>query len=103
MAESEDRMRAMRTLVDASDTFVLNMNDTFGFATADVEEMDSEDFERMVPVIARHGRAALVAYAAVKRRAEPIDCKCNHRSDAYRAARKEIEAIKARNPYFMAS
>lgn len=95
------RATALQTLMDGSFSVSLNMNDTFGFACSDCENMSWEDFEKMVPIIAEHGRAALTAYVAVKRGAEPIHCSCGHDGPQYRAARVQVEALKATEPYFM--
>jgi hypothetical protein len=99
----EDRQKAMEAVFRGSDSFILNMNDTFAFASGDSEEMPEYDFNRLVPVIAKYGKDALTAYVAVKRKAEPITCKCNHKNENYYAAKKEIEAIKAEDESFMES
>lgn len=101
MPTNEERAKAMEEILKGSFSFQLNMNDTFAFACADSEEMSTDDFEKIVPIIAKYGQNALNAYAAVKRKAEPIDCKCNWKNEQYQAAKKEIEAIKAADKYFM--
>ena len=92
----EEKARALEKLVRGSYSIHLNMGDTFAFATAEGEDLDAEDAEELCPLIAKYGYAALTAYAAVARsirggrRVDPITCRCNHKSPAYYAARKEI-------------
>lgn len=97
----DERTKAIDVLLDGCHSFQLNMNDTFAYACGDSEEMIVDDFEKMVPIIAKHGHHALTAYVAVKRKAEPISCKCHHDGQPYKDARKEIEALKAADEYFM--
>lgn len=96
-----EREKAVEELLKGSLWIDLNMSDTFAFACADSERMSMDDFELMVPVIAKYGRDALTAYVAVKRNAEPIHCKCGHDGPDYKKARAEVEAIKAANEFFM--
>lgn len=96
-----EREKAFEELLKGSFWVDLNMNDTFAFACADSEKFNADDFDLMVPVIAKYGQSALTAYAAVRRGAEPITCPCGHDGPDYQAAKKEIEAIKAANEYFM--
>lgn len=98
---NEEKVKALQTVLNGSFCFVLNMNDTFGFACAESEEMGVDDFELMVPIIAKYGHHALIAYAAVKKKVEPIHCKCGHDAEPYRQARVEVEELKAKNDYFM--
>jgi hypothetical protein len=93
-ATPEQAAKAREVVVDGSYAFRLNMNDTFGFACADGEEMDDYDFELLMPIIAKYGRHALVAYVSVKRKAEPMHCPCGHDGHEYKSARAEIEALK---------
>lgn len=96
-----EEQKALEILLNGSFSFNLNMNDTFGFACADMETFDVDDFELMVPIINKYGYHALTAYVAVKRKAEPIHCKCNHDGPEYKAARAEVEKIYQDNEYFM--
>ena len=95
-----DKLQAAALLVDASFTCELNMNDTFGFACAESVTFNTGDFERMVPLLVKYGRDALTAYAGVKTNRVPMKCRCCHDNDNYKAARHEIEAIKAGDVYF---
>jgi hypothetical protein len=97
---NEEKAKAFEVLLEGSKYFVLNMNDTFSFACGDSEEMPTEDFGLMAPLIAKYSHDALTAYAAVRRGAEPIDCRCNHKNERYYAAKKEIERLKAEHPNF---
>ncbi len=96
-----EREKALEQLLKSTGYIMLCMNDTFAFATAEGEPMAPKDFELMVPIIARYGHNAFVAYAAVKNNVEPISCRCNHINEQYYAAKKEIEEIKKSNEYFM--
>lgn len=98
---NEEKQKAVEVLMENTNQFILNMSDTFAFACADVEEMSDYDFEVLIPVVAKYGHDALVAYAAVKRGQEPIDCKCAHKNPRYQAAKKEIEDINMKDEYFM--
>ncbi len=98
---TEERQKALEELVKASMEFTLNMSDTFAFATADCETMSEHDFEKMVPVIAKHGQHAFTAYVAVKRGIEPITCPCGHDGPPYQEAKKEVLALKEANKYFL--
>lgn len=93
--------KAAAILMNGAISVQLNMSDTFAFATADGEEMDMMDFDKMIPLILKYGYDALVAYVAVKRGQEPIDCSCNHKNERYCAAKAEIEKMKGTLKYFM--
>lgn len=101
MDGNEGRMKAFETVLNGAFSISLNMNDTFAFACADMEEMSVSDFDLMVPAISKYGQDALTAYAAVKRNQEPISCKCNHKNEKYQAAKVEIQKIKEEKPDFM--
>lgn len=96
-----EKIKAMEVLLDAVFEVTLSMNDTFAFSSGDAETMSTDDFEQLIPIIAKYGHDALVAYAAVKRKAEPISCRCNHKNEQYYAAKKEIEELKKTAEYFM--
>jgi len=96
----EQRAKAFEELLKGAFHVTLNMGDTFAFACADAEDFSADDFDLMVPIIAKYGQSALTAYAAVKREAEPITCPCGHDGPDYKAARAEIEALKKANEYF---
>lgn len=98
---ADEVQRVLEVLMEDSFGIRLNMNDTFA-PMADYEDMPIDDLEPMLPLIAKYGSAALTAYAAVRRGKEPMRCKCNHRSEGYYAAKREIETIKASNKDFMA-
>jgi hypothetical protein len=94
-----EKYRAMKALIDGSFKHILLMSDTFAFACADAEEISDYDFEKIAPIVAKYGHDALVAYVAVKRKAEPISCRCDHKNDKYKAAKAEIEKIN--DEFFM--
>lgn len=96
-----DKAKVLDVLGESCFGFLISMNDTFAFACADVEQMSDYDLDRMAPLIAEYGHDALVAYAAVKRKAEPIDCRCNHKNERYRTAKKIVELIKGNDEHFM--
>jgi hypothetical protein len=95
-----ERETALEELLKGAHTVELNMNDTFGYACAESVTFDVSDLNRMVPILARYGQDALTAYAAVKTNRTPIDCRCNHKNDRYRAAKVEIEAARLDDWYF---
>lgn len=78
-----------------------NMNDVFGYACAEYEGMDDYDLDRMSPLMLEYGHDALVAYAAVKKKSTPIDCKCNHKNENYYKAIKLVRALRLDDKYFM--
>lgn len=96
-----EREKALEALLEGSFSVNLNMNDTFAFACGDSEEISVEDFDLMVPIIAKYGQSALTAYVAVKRDADPITCRCGHDGPDYKAARAEVEALKNADKDFM--
>lgn len=96
----EDKAKAFDVLAENCIKFTAMMSDTFMYACADSEELGEYDLDRLAPLLVKYGNDALVAYAAVKRKAEPIDCKCNHKNDNYYAAKKEIEALAKVDEYF---
>ena len=91
--EKNELKKAVKILIEGSHYFALNMNDTFAYACADVEEMVPEEFEKIIPIIAKYGHDALTAYAAYKRHTEPIHCKCCHDGPEYQEAKKAIADI----------
>jgi hypothetical protein len=99
--EDAEKAKVLDLLIQGAYSIRLNVSDTFAFATADSEDMDTYDLEIMLPVILKYGHSAFTAYVAVKRAQEPIDCKCNHKQPAYQEAKKEIEALREEHEYFM--
>jgi len=97
----EEKLTAYKMLIDGAVWIDLNMSDTFAFATTEGERMDATDVEKMLPLILKYGHKALIAYAAVVRKAEPIQCKCNHADESYHAAKREIEEMRKVDEYFM--
>jgi hypothetical protein len=95
-----EELRACWVAVRGGHSVLLNMNDTFAFASADVEEISTDDILTAAPIFAKYGNDALTAYAAVRRGYEPIDCRCNHKNDNYKAAKLEIEELKKTEKYF---
>lgn len=66
-------------------TCALNMNDTFGYATADCEEVPMEDVQTVARLWRDFGAAGMTAWAAVRRGDEPIEPR---QTERYHAARK---------------
>lgn len=98
---TEERAKALEEVMKGAFSITLNMNDTFAFACADAEDMSSDDFEIMVPLIAKYGQPALTAYASVKRDKDPIHCPCGHDSEPFQKAREEVRALKKSHEDFM--
>jgi len=97
-----EKLKAYAVLIDHCDSLALNMNDTFARACADSEDMASIDVPHMLPIIARHGSDALVAYVAVKCSIEPITYKCSQDGlKPYEEAKKEILALKESEKFFL--
>lgn len=94
----EIKEKALGIVLQGSFSFSLNMNDTFGHALADSEEMAVEDFEMIEGTIARHGHDALIAYVAVKRDLHPLE---SYRTEAFRQACREIKEVQGRERFFM--
>jgi hypothetical protein len=69
----------------------LNMNDTFGWACSDSEEIDSGDLMDMLPLYEKYSYDAFTAYVSVKRGGElPI---MPLLTDNFYKAKKEIELL----------
>ncbi len=64
-------LKAYKILIKNSFNIEVNMNDTFWYATADSEQIEANDVDFLVPVIARYGDAAINAYVAIKRQIDP--------------------------------
>lgn len=79
---------------------VLNMNDTFGWACADAEQMPVEDLKKFLPIYKKYQHDATNAYAAVKRGCDVMDHP-KLRTPNYYLAKAEIEQIKQGDKYFM--
>lgn len=50
---------------------VINMNDTFYYACADLSEINAEDFVQLLPYRKKYGFDAFIAYEAIKRGHDP--------------------------------
>jgi len=70
---------------------VMNLNDTFYYASADAEEIYYEDLAQLEEVLDRYGYNAIVAYVALKRGHDPM-VKRSLNDEFYRA-KKEIEEL----------
>lgn len=65
----------------------INMNDTFGYACADSEEISVSELIEVRDIWKKYGHHGLTAWSAVKRNVDPIDeCK----SEQYTLTMKEI-------------
>lgn len=93
-------LRAFSEIVDGADLLVLNMNDTFGFACADAEEMPTYDLKHVVPLYQQYGNDALTAYAAVKRGCDVMEDP-RLRTQGYYDAKAKLQVLKANIPFFM--
>jgi len=89
MTDSE-KARVLDVLVRSAFYIILNMNDTFAYATADREEVDVDDLEPIFPAIVKHDYHALVAYVARVRGYEPLAPLDGHE---YKAARAEVDEL----------
>ena len=69
---------------------VLNMNDTFAFATADAEEVPPSQWQEVADIYKEFGRDGLTAWTAIRRNAEPIHCKCGHDGPGYTKAKEAL-------------
>ena len=78
----------------------LNMNDTFGWACADTEDMPVWDIKKFLPVFMKYKHDATNAYAAVKRGCDVMDHP-KLRTPEYYLAKAEIEQIKNSTKYYM--
>ncbi len=57
----------LNQILDQCFRVTLNMNDIFGWACADCEQVDADDMVRMLPLMHDYGTDILIAYVAVKR------------------------------------
>lgn len=93
-----EQLRAFKKLVcDGTFWVVLNMNDTFGPASADAEEMPVEDIQHVLPLFMQYGMDALNAYAAVRRGGDVME---GLQTAGYRLAKEKLLVIKAHVPHF---
>lgn len=94
-------LKDFRSLVeDGSFVILLNMNDTFAWATADAERMPTEDIKHVLPLYQKYGDDALNAYAAVKRNCDVMDHP-KLRTDKYYAAKEALLVFKKTIDGFM--
>ena len=68
----------------------LNMNDTFGYACADGEELKVEDFEVASKLYKQFENDGLTAFVAQKRNADPLKELVNEK---YKAAREYLKKL----------
>lgn len=97
----DEELKAYKLLVGGCDSLELDMNDTFAAACADSETMPVVDVHCMLPILAKHGGDALIAYVAVKCNIEPIIYKRSEESIPYQEAKKEILALKESEEFFL--
>lgn len=91
-------LRAFKNMVlEGGFWLVVNMNDTFGYACADAEEVPVEDLVHIRPLYQQYGPDALNAYSSVKRK---VDVLKELRSPGYYDAKEKIQMLKATIPYF---
>lgn len=83
-------------LRDGAVVMFLNFSDTFGYASADAERVTLDDLPEIARLWQQHGYYGTVAWAAQKRREEPVK---EIRYDAlYLAAKADVRADPARVP-----
>lgn len=83
----ESHMLEISVSDDEPIVMYLNMNDTFGYACADSEEVTLSEIPEVYRLWKKYGHHGLTAWSAVKRNVDPIDeCK----SEQYTLEMKEI-------------
>lgn len=88
----EDTVAAYKILIEGTFDLILNMNDTFHYASADCESMPADDVETLLGVLSEYKHEALTAYAAVKRGYDPTIARlCTPK---FYAAKEAILALK---------
>lgn len=66
--ELKKEYEALKGLIECSFTLNMNLNDTFHYASADSEDIDSEDFLDLIPLATKYSPfKAMTAYCSVKR------------------------------------
>ena len=71
----------------------LNMNDTFGYACSESEDVDFPDMLAVTEIFEKYGVPGVNAWAAVKTDQDVI---IQRQNDKYKAAKKEIEADRTK-------
>lgn len=75
-------------LEERCNSVTLNMNDTFGYASADSVEISYWDLQKLKKLYAEYGQDAFIAYAALKKRKlNPIPPLI---TPAYKKAKEEV-------------
>lgn len=84
-------LEAYKLLIKDSFELQLNMNDTFYYATADVENMQAHDVKHILPLIQKYGHDAINAYVAVIRGHDPQISK--RITEGYLKSKETIKAM----------
>jgi hypothetical protein len=80
----------IKFLIATTNRMVFNLNDCFSYATSEEVEINSEDVEELLPIIAKHGFNAILAYVAVARDETPLRAK----EGDFQEAVREVRAFK---------
>jgi len=88
--DDESKFEMLLELIRDCHYLILNMNDTFGYACADSEQMDASDVEEILHTYQKYGSATLIAYASVKTGDLPIK---PLRTKEFFKAKKELEKL----------
>lgn len=65
--DSKKLQLILKLLKQDSFWIALNMNDTFGYGCADIEDLTFFELEKILPIYEKYGDDALTAFACVKR------------------------------------
>ena len=76
--------------------FQVNMNDTFGYACADVGEVSDLDYIDLLPIIQNYGYSAVIAYEAIRRGYAPLQPYIN--KDFNKAREQILKEMKEETP-----
>lgn len=88
--DDESKFETLMDLLSDCHYLTLNMNDTFGYACADSEEMDADDVGEILDIYKKYGSASLIAYASLKSGDLPIK---PLRTKEFFKAKKELEKL----------
>lgn len=84
-------LESLFEVIEGSFTITVNMNDTFYYACADSETLESDDLITILPLITKYGDAALTAYVAIKRGHDPQVT--SRLTENFYAAKKELQPM----------
>src|SRR5688572_17783646 len=91
---SEEQLKLVELLFKNAWKCEVIMSDTFAFACADSETIDTDDFLMMAPIFLKYGHHAFTALASLQRNGEePITCRCNHNGPEFVEARTAMQKL----------